>query len=120
VTKLAALLDACVIFPYTLSDTLFRAAETGLYQVYFSARILDEATRNRVKRGSMSSTGADRFQKILCEAFPESIVTATAAFENVLTNHPNDRHVLAAAIQAKADVIVTSNLKDFPAAALAP
>ena len=27
---------------------------------------------------------------------------------------PNDRHVLAAAIKAKAEVIVTSNLKDFP------
>ncbi len=33
---------------------------------------------------------------------------------------PNDRHVLAAAITAEADVIVTFNLKDFPAAMLAP
>ena len=28
---------------------------------------------------------------------------------------PDDRHVLAAAIQGRADVIVTYNLKDFPA-----
>lgn len=27
---------------------------------------------------------------------------------------PNDRHVLAAAILARADVIVTANLRDFP------
>lgn len=33
---------------------------------------------------------------------------------------PDDRHVLAAAIQGRADVIVTFNLKDFPAATLAP
>lgn len=33
---------------------------------------------------------------------------------------PNDRHVLAAAIQGKVDVIVTFNLKDFPTEALAP
>jgi hypothetical protein len=32
---------------------------------------------------------------------------------------PDDRHVLAAAIRASADVIVTYNLKDFPAATLA-
>ncbi|KOV76974.1 hypothetical protein ADL03_42450 [Nocardia sp. NRRL S-836] len=31
---------------------------------------------------------------------------------------PHDRHVLAAAIRARAQVIVTDNLKDFPAASL--
>ena len=31
---------------------------------------------------------------------------------------PDDRHVLAAAIKAKAEVIVTSNLRDFPRAQL--
>ena len=34
--------------------------------------------------------------------------------------NPNDRHVLAAAIHGSASVIVTANLKDFPATVLAP
>ena len=33
---------------------------------------------------------------------------------------PDDRHVLAAAITGRCDVIVTQNLADFPAEALAP
>jgi hypothetical protein len=37
-----------------------------------------------------------------------------------MTNHPKDRHVLAAAVVSKAQYIVTSNLRDFPAAALRP
>lgn len=37
-----------------------------------------------------------------------------------LTNDPKDRHVLAVAIHARAQTIVTINLKDFPPDALAP
>ncbi|MCA1847341.1 MAG: PIN domain-containing protein, partial [Actinobacteria bacterium] len=37
-----------------------------------------------------------------------------------LTNHPKDRHVLAAAVAAEADVIVTLNTRHFPAAACEP
>jgi hypothetical protein len=33
---------------------------------------------------------------------------------------PDDRHVLAAAIRARAQVIVTSNIRDFPARDLRP
>ncbi len=37
-----------------------------------------------------------------------------------MTNHPNDRHVLAVAVAARADLIVTSNLKHFPDSACGP
>ena len=35
-------------------------------------------------------------------------------------NHPKDRHVLAAAVKAGAQWIVTYNAKDFPASSLSP
>ena len=38
----------------------------------------------------------------------------------MMTNNPKDRHVLAAAVAAEAQVIVTLNLKDFPPKALVP
>jgi hypothetical protein len=37
-----------------------------------------------------------------------------------MTNHPKDRHVLAAAVRTGAQTIVTFNLKDLPEAVLAP
>jgi hypothetical protein len=38
----------------------------------------------------------------------------------VMTNEEKDRHVLAAAVRARSEVIVTYNIKDFPRASLAP
>jgi predicted nucleic acid-binding protein len=120
VAKFSALLDACVIFPYCLSDVLLTAAEEGLYQVYFSRRILDEAARNRVKEQRMSEVAAQKFQQKVIEFFPEAIFEAPLEMEEMMTNDPKDRHVLASAVCSGVDIIVTNNLRDFPEVALIP
>ena len=54
-------------------------------------------------------------------AFPEALVIEDPKLMASLTlPDPDDRHVLAAAIQTKAALIVTQNLKDYPAESLAP
>jgi hypothetical protein len=53
------------------------------------------------------------------KAVPDCIVTGYAGFADSLTlRDEGDRHVMAAAIRCQAGVIVTSNVKDFPATAL--
>jgi len=53
-------------------------------------------------------------------AVPGGLVTGYEDLIDSLTlPDPDDRHVLAAAVRAGAGVIVTTNLKDFPAAILA-
>ena len=55
------------------------------------------------------------------EATRDSLVTGYEPLIASLTlPDPDDRHVLAAAIAGRCDVIVTQNLKHFPDAALAP
>jgi hypothetical protein len=132
VTRPTALLDACVIVPYSLGDTLIRAAAGGLYQVYFSERILVEATRNREKRGrtpedrSRLAKKAQTFQAAVERTFPDAMVEAPPHLEAQMTNHPGDRHVLASAVWAKElhgveiEFIVTGNLKHFPKESLDP
>jgi predicted nucleic acid-binding protein len=120
VAQLLALLDSCVIFPMPLCDTLLRAGESGLYQLYYSQDILDGATRNLIKEGKMTSEKAIRFQQLIIDTFPESLVEVPAGLEQLMTNHPGDRHVLAAAVSAKADVIVTANIKHFKPESLQP
>ncbi len=116
----SVILDSCVIFPMPLCDTLLRAAEAELYEVHFSQEILDGATRNLVKKGRMTEVKAARFQEVIKNTFPEAIIEVPASLVEAMTNHPGDRHVVAAAIVANAKVIVTDNLKHFPKEALEP
>ncbi|TDB80270.1 PIN domain-containing protein [Micromonospora sp. KC721] len=43
---IVAVLDACVLVPSVLADTLLRCAEQDLYRPVWSRAILDEVRRN--------------------------------------------------------------------------
>jgi predicted nucleic acid-binding protein len=103
-----------------LRDTLLRTAEKGLYRVHWSAKILDEATRNLIATGRVDDAGAKRLIEQMSVAFPEAIVEGHESLVDAMTNDPKDRHVVAAAVRCHAQVIVTSNIKDFPESALQP
>jgi hypothetical protein len=54
-------------------------------------------------------------------AVPDCVVSGyEGLIESLQLPDPDDRHVLAAAIRAAADVIVTFNAADFPSETLAP
>jgi PIN domain-containing protein len=108
-------LDANVLFPFTLRDTLLRAAATGFYQMRWTSRILDEMTRNLVSTGTMPQERANRLRAIIEREFPEAEVTGYEHLIDAMPNNPKDRHVAAAAVKAGAQVITTANLKDFAA-----
>lgn len=113
-------LDSCVIFQATLRDTLFRAAEKGLYRLHFSGKILADTTRNLVETSRITAQQAKSLEEAILEAFPEAVATPSAALVDAMTNDPGDRHVVATGVVAHAQVIVTFNLKHFPASALSP
>jgi predicted nucleic acid-binding protein len=105
-------LDANVLYPFSLRDTLLRAASEGLFQAYWSEQILDEALRNLIEAG-MTAAQAAGLRNAMERAFPEARVTGHEHLMAALKNHEKDRHVVAAAVKVGAQVIVTSNLKDF-------
>lgn len=113
-------LDACVLYPFHLRDTLLRTAEKGLYRVHWSATILDEAVRNLVKTGRVDEVQARHLTTTMAVSFPEANVTGYEYLVGAMTNDEKDRHVIAAAVRCHAQVIVTANLSDFPDAALTP
>lgn len=112
-------LDACVLFPASLRDTLLRAADADLYRVHLTEDILEEVRRNLVKKG-MQEQKAQRLIDVIKAQFASGIVTHHGPLIVSMPNNEKDRHVLAAAVASKAQVIVTQNLKDFPQHLLNP
>jgi len=113
-------LDSCVLYKASLRDSLLRLAAAGLYRVHWSQEILDGATRNLVKNKKMDEVKAARLQDLISEKFPEALVEVPPDLVKVMPNHPGDRHVMAVAVKAHAQVIVTNNLKHFPPEELDP
>jgi len=112
-----ALLDACVLVPMALCDTLLRLAEEpAFYRPIWSNQILQEV--GDALESKLQLTAEQREYRIskMTEAFPESAIHFPDAFAESLTGvpDPKDRHVLAAAITGHAHVIVTANAKHFP------
>jgi predicted nucleic acid-binding protein len=119
--------DANVLFPQCLRDLLIRLAMKNLFRAKWSQDILDEMTRNLLVKDRIKAEKAgvppklnqekmDRLVKLMNAAVRDSLVTGYGDIEKVVSlPDPGDNHVLAAAIRARADVIVTWNLQDFPA-----
>ena len=116
-----AVLDACVLIPMPLADTLLRlAAGPRLYLPKWTDRIMAEVSRNLVEKFDVSEEKAAYRESEIRKHFPEAWVDGYEDLIPAMTNQSKDRHVLAAAVRAQAEIIVTYNRKDFPATALAP
>ncbi len=121
--RYTAILDACVLYPATLRDLLLSLARDGLFHARWSDRIQAEWVRSLLKRRpELGEAALRRTCELMAQAVPDSVVHGWQSIESGLLGLPdaNDRHVLAAAICGHADAIVTFNLDDFPADALAP
>lgn len=95
-------------------------AEQSLFEVRWSAEILNETRRALVTKLGIDPARADRRIQAMRSAFPEAEVAGYEGLQDGLECDPKDWHVLAAAITAGAQSLVTLNLKDFPPEACEP
>ncbi|MDX2043835.1 MAG: PIN domain-containing protein [Acidobacteriota bacterium] len=120
--KLIAIYDSCVLYPAPLRDLLVRLARTDLFRARWTDDIHDEWIGNLLEhRPELSAAQLERTRQLMNAAVRDCLVVGyEKRIENLTLPDPDDRHVLAAAIEAEAQVIVTYNLRDFPAGALQP
>lgn len=114
--------DANVLYPAPLRSVLMYLAQTDLFRARWTLDIHEEWIRNLlIKRQDLSRDKLEELRDMMIGAIPDSLVTGyEPAISGLELPDPDDRHVLAAALRANAEVIVTANLKDFPQESLQP
>lgn len=117
-----AFLDASVFYPAPLRDLPLELAVSDLYRGKWSNAVHDEWISALLRpRTDLTRERLERARDLMNAHTRDALVTGHDGLIEVLKlPDPNDRHVLAAAIKGRADLIVTANLKDFPAEALEP
>lgn len=118
--RFAVLYDANVLVSAPVRDLLLRVAEAGFVRAYMSDDILDEVERVLREAFQVPEDKTARLRSHLERALDDGIVDR-ARYRGIAAvglPDPDDEHVLAAARAAGAQVIVTFNLKDFPAQSL--
>jgi hypothetical protein len=122
VTIRTALIDANVFYSMTLTDIIIQSARDGIFRARWTDTIHSEWINALLRnKPNLSRPAIDRRRNAMDRAVPNALITGfEPIIETVTLPHPNDRHVLAAAIRGGCPIILTFNLKHFPEPALAP
>jgi predicted nucleic acid-binding protein len=115
-SQFTALFDACVLYPAPLRDLLMELALTDLFRAKWTNEIHDEWIQNLLKnRPDLTLERLQITRDKMNLHIQDSLVENYQSLIPLLAlSDQDDRHVLAAAICARADVIITFNLSDFP------
>ena len=116
------LYDASVFYPAPLRDLLLELATAGLFRAKWSEQIQKEWIESLLrKRLDLNRERLERTKQIANKSVSDCLVEGyEPLIEGLKLPDLNDRHVLAAAIHCRAQIIVTYNLKDFPLESLQP
>lgn len=116
-----AVLDACVLYPFQLRNLLLHIAVEGLYRPLWSNEILAEVDRALRRDAGLTDEQCAHLSGQMQKAFPDAFGSGhDGAADGLELPDEGDRHVIALAAHYEADVIVTANLKHFPAIVLEP
>lgn len=118
-TGFTVVYDACVLYPAFVRSYLMWLAMEQKYRARWSHEIQDEWTRHLIAQNPERAASITSAREAMDRSVNDCIVEGYQALTPSLDlPDPNDNHVLAVAITCGASVIVTFNLKHFPAACL--
>jgi predicted nucleic acid-binding protein len=117
-----AFLDASVLYPAPVRDLLLELAVADLYRAKWSDAVHEEWIGAVLRdRSDLTRARLERTRDLMNAHVRDALVKNFEPLIDILDlPDPADRHVVAAAIKGRADLIITANLRHFPAKALEP
>jgi predicted nucleic acid-binding protein len=116
VSRLTVLYDACVLYPAPLRSFLMYLALTDVFHARWTEAIHQEWMRSVLKdHPDMTREQVGRIRDLMNAHVRDCLISGYESLTPTLKlPDSDDRHVLAAAIHGRANVIVTFNLRHFP------
>jgi hypothetical protein len=115
-TNFTVIYDANIFFGAFRRTVMMHLAQAGIFRARWTEDIHTEwMTRLKEQRPDLEIEKLQKTRGYIDSAVPDCLVRNYRAIAKGLElPDENDRHVLAAAIKAAAQVIVTCNVRDFP------
>lgn len=115
-------IDANVFYGARLRSLVLYLAQAQLFRVRWSDQVQAEWINTLlINRPDLKASDLEKTKRLMTVAIPDALVSGYDRFiEQVDLPDRNDRHVVAGAVAAKVDLILTFNERDFPTARLAP
>lgn len=111
------LADANILYSRTLRDYFLYAADQGAIEIHWSQQNLDEMSRNLRHNLGLNEADTARLELLMNDYIEYALIDVEsedlAAVDGVAMD-AGDRHVLAAALSADADILLTENIRHFP------
>jgi predicted nucleic acid-binding protein len=113
--------DSCVLYPFHLRNLLIQCAVDRLVEARWTDEIHQEWMRSlAADRPGLTVERLRATRDLMKSVLPEADVAGYAPhIPEIELPDPDDRHVVAAALAGGASLIVTWNLRHFPAKELA-
>ena len=115
-----ALVDTNILYSAGMRDILLQLAVADLFEPKWSPDIRSELINTfRRNRPDIDPKRIERIWAEMNHYFSKALITGYEdSIDGLELPDPNDRHVLAAAIHAGCNIILTHDLKHFPVAVL--
>lgn len=116
-SRYTAFLDANVLYSAAVRDICIEVALANLYRAKWSAEVHREWVEAvSSNRPDLERSNLERTRDLMDRAIPDAMITGYEhLIERIpLDEDPDDRHIVAAAIVGRCDLIVTNDLSHFP------